>query len=314
MKKIFIDCDTGVDDSLAILFALLRPDIEVVGITTSAGNVSAKQGAENTLRILKLAGMEGRVPVCIGAEKPLVGECDGFPEFIHGKNGIGNVELPPSDQKPEAADACDFLYRAACRNEGELTLITLGRMTNIAMALRKYPDLYKKINSVVSMGGTIDAPGNVSPVVEADIGGDPEAADIVVQAPWNLTMVGLDVTLKTILRKADLKQAAAGSREECRNILSFLQQEMKWYMRGACMQNWMRDCCPLHDPLAMLVAVDPSIVSIQKRITRIECKGKYCRGMVVTDLREHPIAGRYVGHCMEVDSARALNTLFAVFQ
>lgn len=156
MKKIFIDCDTGVDDSLAILFALLRPDIEVVGITTSAGNVSAKQGAENTLRILKLAGMEGRVPVCIGAEKPLVGECDGFPEFIHGKNGIGNVELPPSDQKPEAADACDFLYRAACRNEGELTLITLGRMTNIAMALRKYPDLYKKINSVVSMGGTID--------------------------------------------------------------------------------------------------------------------------------------------------------------
>ena len=314
MKKIFIDCDTGVDDSLAILFALLRPDIEVVGITTSAGNVSAKQGAENTLRILKLAGMEGRVTVCIGAEKPLVGECDGFPEFIHGKNGIGNVELPPSDQKPEAADACDFLYRAACRNEGELTLITLGRMTNIAMALRKYPDLYKKINSVVSMGGTIDAPGNVSPVVEANIGGDPEAADIVVQAPWNLTMVGLDVTLKTILRKADLKQAAAGSREECRNILSFLQQEMKWYMRGACMQNWMRDCCPLHDPLAMLVAVDPSIVSIQKRITRIECKGKYCRGMVVTDLREHPITGRYVGHCMEVDSARALNTLFAVFQ
>jgi len=314
MKKIFIDCDTGVDDSMAILFALLRPDIEVVGITTSAGNVSAKQGAENTLRILKLAGAEGRVPVCIGAERPIVGECAEFPEFIHGKNGIGNVELPPADQKPEDMDVCDFLYQKACRYEGELTLITLGRMTNIALALRKYPDLYKKINSVVSMGGAIYAPGNISPVAEANIGGDPEAADLVVQAPWNLTMVGLDVTLKTILRKADLDQAVAGCREEYRKILAFLQQEMKWYMRGARMQNWMRDCCPLHDPLAMITAVDPSIMSIQKRITRIECKGEYCRGMVVTDLREHPITGRYVGHCMEVDAARALNTLFAVFQ
>lgn len=152
-------------------------------------------------------------PVCIGAERPIVGECAEFPEFIHGKNGIGNVELPPADQKP-----------------------------------------------------------------------------------------------------ADLDQAAAGCREEYRKILAFLQQEMKWYMRGARMQNWMRDCCPFHDPLAMIAAVDPSIMSIQKRITRIECKGEYCRGMVVTDLREHPITGRYVGHCMEADAARALNTLFAVFQ
>ena len=93
MMKICIDCDPGVDDSLAILFALCRPDIEIVGIT-SAGNVTAKQGAENTLRILKLAGMEGRIPVCIGAESPLEGECGEFPYFIHGKNGIGNVELP----------------------------------------------------------------------------------------------------------------------------------------------------------------------------------------------------------------------------
>ena len=89
--KMFIDCDPGVDDSLAILFALNRPDVEVVGISTSTGNVTAAQGAENAMRILKLAGMEGKIPVCVGAEKPLVGDVDGFPDFIHGKNGMGDA-------------------------------------------------------------------------------------------------------------------------------------------------------------------------------------------------------------------------------
>lgn len=312
--KICIDCDPGVDDSLAILFALSRPDIEVVGITTSIGNVTAKQGAENVLRILKLAGKEGKIPVCVGAEEPLERAEVEFPDFIHGKNGIGNVELPVSDQRPVEQDVCDFLYQKACKYDGELVLVTLGRMTNIANVLKRYPDFYKKISRVVSMGGTVSATGNVSPVVEANIGGDPEAADIVVQTPWNLTMVGLDVTLRTILRKEDIDQALAVCREECKGQLQFLQQEMVWYMQGARKQNWMRNCCPLHDPLAMIVAVDPSVVRTQKCITRIECKGTYCRGMVVTDLREYPIEGRYVEHCVQVDTERALNTLFAAFQ
>ena len=92
--KMFIDCDPGVDDSIAILFALNRPDVEVVGISTSVGNTTAAQGAENALRLIKLAGKEGQIPVCAGAEKPLVGEVDGFPDFIHGTNGTGEVELP----------------------------------------------------------------------------------------------------------------------------------------------------------------------------------------------------------------------------
>ena len=106
-------------------------------------------------------------------------------------------------------------------------------------------------------------------------------------------------------------QALVSCRKECKELLAFLQQEMKWYMQGAHRQNWMRECCPLHDPLAMVVAVDPALVSTQKRITRIECEGKYCRGMVVTDLREQPITGRYVEHCINVDSEKVLNTLFA---
>lgn len=312
MQKILIDCDTGVDDSIALLAALYHKNIEIVGISTGAGNVSAAQAAENTLCILKLAGKEGQIPVCVGAETAMDGTVEEFPVFIHGENGLGNVILPPSSQQPVSEDVRDFLYRLACEQE-DLILLTLGRFTNIANTLKKYPDFAKKIRRVVSMGGTVSAPGNVSPVAEANVAGDPEAADLVLQAPWQVTMVGLDVTLKTVLRKEDVKKAAAVCREECRPALAYMEQALTYYMDGARRQNWMQDCCPLHDPLAMLTVMDPSLVRTQKRITRVETKGIYTRGMVVTDLREYPMEGRYIEHCMEVDAQRALNYLFAVF-
>lgn len=313
-KKILIDCDPGVDDAIAILFALYRKDVEIVGITTGVGNVTAAQGAENALRILKLANAEDKVPVCVGAERTIAGETEEFPEFIHGKNGIGNVELPKSEQKTVAMDVCDFIYEKACQYEHDLELVLLGRMTNIANTIKKYPDFPKKIKQVVSMGGSVGTFGNVGPEVEANIGGDPEAADIVVQAAWDMTMVGLDVTLNTQLKMRDVEDACEYCREECRPALEFMKNELEYYMEGARKQNWMRGCCPLHDPLAMIVAVDPSVVFMQKRITRVECEGKYTRGKVVTDLREYPIEGQYVAHCLQVDSVRVLNELFAAFQ
>lgn len=312
MQKILIDCDTGVDDSIALLLALYHKDIEIVGISTGAGNVSAAQAAENTLRILKLAGKEGEIPVCVGAEVAMDGTMEEFPAFIHGKTGLGNAVLPPSAQQPVAEDVRDFLYRMACGQE-EVLLVTLGRFTNVANTLIKYPDFAGKIRRVVSMGGTVNAPGNVSPVAEANVAGDPEAADLVMQAPWQVMMVGLDVTLKTILHMEDVKKAAVACREECRPALAYMERALTYYMDGARRQNWMRDCCPLHDPLAMLTVMEPSLVRTQKRITRVETKGIYTRGMVVTDIREHPIEGRYVEHCVEVDAQRALNYLFAVF-
>ena len=313
MIKLLIDCDTGVDDSIALLFALHRKDVEVMGISTSIGNVTAAQAADNTMRVLKFAGKEGQVPVCVGAEKPMVGTCEDFPDFIHGKNGLGEIELPESSQKPVDMDVCDFLYEKACEADGEAVLVTLGRMTNIAHTLQKYPDFPAKIKRVVSMGGTVNGPGNVAPMVEANIGGDPEAADLVLMAPWQVTMVGLDVTLKTVMHMEDVKMARSYCREECRPVLDFMMQELQNYMKGARMQNWMLECCPLHDPLAMIVAVDPGVVLTQKRITRVETGGTYCRGMFVTDLREQPIEGRFVEHCMQVDERKALNELFAVF-
>ena len=133
MIKFLIDCDPGVDDSIALMYAFEKKDVEVVGIATSFGNVSAAQGADNALRLLKFCGKEGQIPVCVGAEEPLVGEHEEYPAFIHGKNGFGNINLEPSDQKPVDMDVCDFLYEKACEHEGELVLLTLGRLTNIAL-------------------------------------------------------------------------------------------------------------------------------------------------------------------------------------
>ena len=312
--KMFIDCDPGVDDSLAILFALNRPDVEVVGITTSTGNVTAAQGAENAMRILKLAGMEGKIPVCVGSEQPLFGEVEDFPDFIHGKNGMGDVELPPTAQKAVDMDVSDFMYQKACEYEGELVLISLGRMTNLANTLAKYPDYAKKIKRVVAMGGAVYSHGNVTPLVEANIGGDPEAADIAVMADWDMTMVGLDVTLKTHLTRCDVDKLLRCCFPEKKEMVSFISEELKYYMNGSRKQNYTMEYSPLHDPLAMVVAVDPSVVNTRKMVTRVECGGTWCRGKVVVDLREQPIEGRFVEHCLDVDSRRALNVLFAAFQ
>ncbi len=312
--KMFIDCDPGVDDSIALLFALYRTDVEIVGISTSVGNVSAAQGAENALRVLKLAGFEGRIPVCAGAEKPLFGECEDFPDFIHGKNGIGDCVLPETDQKPLDMDVSDFMYQKACEYEGQLVLVTLGRMTNVANTLEKYPDYAQKIKRVVSMGGAVYSHGNVSPVVEANIGGDPEAADIAVMADWDMTLVGLDVTLKTHLTRADVDKLLRCCNPEKKEAVSFISEALKYYMNGSRVQNYTMEYSPLHDPLAMVAAVDPSVVDTRKMVTRVECKGTYCRGKIVVDLREQPIEGRYVEHCLNVNSRKALNELFAAFQ
>lgn len=312
--KMFIDCDPGVDDSIAILFALCRPDVEVVGISTSMGNCSAAQGAENTLRLIRLAGKEGQIPVCVGAEKPLVGDCMEYPDFIHGANGTGNVSLPATSQKPVDMDVCDFMYEAACKYAGELVLVTLGRYTNVANTLKKYPDYASKIKRVVSMGGAVYSHGNVQPQVEANIGGDPEAADIAMQADWDLTLVGLDVTLKTHLTRADIDKLTRCCAPDKQEMVRFISDELWYYMNGSRTQNYTMEYSPLHDPLAMVVAVDPSVVNTRKMVTRIETGGTYCRGKVVVDLREQPIEGQFVNHCLEVNDRKALNVLFAAFQ
>jgi len=311
--KILIDADTGIDDSLAILHALKNPDMRVMGISTGCGNTTATQAAENTLRLIALAQPEYDVPVVVGAQQPLMRKWDGPVYHIHGDNGIGNAELAPSKQTLLNEEAEDFIYRIAKENSGELVLITLGRLTNIALTLRKYPDLVRHVKKLVMMGGTVYAPGNVGPNAEANVHGDPEAADEVFLSEIPITLVGLDVTMRTRLNAQHIAHLQQFCREDCRGIAEYLDTAMIFYRNFNRIQDGAVGDCPVHDPLAVLVAAYPDLVVTQKMKARVECSGDYSTGRIVVDQRLHGIEANYVEMCLEVDGVKAVGKLLSVF-
>lgn len=315
MKRIIIDADTGIDDSLAILYALCCPNFHVEGITTCFGNSDAEQSADNCLRLLRLSGCGYPVPVAVGANESLDGVFETAPAYIHGDNGIGNVILPESGEKPIKEAAWDFIIRKANEWEGELVLVTTGRLTNLAKALIKDPSLPKKLKQVVAMGGTICHPGNVGPRAEANIYGDPKAADLVFGAGFRFTLVGLDVTMKTFITDRELDQLFAYCREEYRPIAEYIQQALKFYFEFHRATLGMASSCVVHDPLAMLIAEDPSLGTFKMYRARVACGSGTDRGSIYVDQGFVPVLDREeIAVCMEVDSAKAVRRLFSVFQ
>ena len=273
MKTAF-DVDTGVDDSLALLYALNKPRFEIVGIATVTGNVEADLAAENTLKILDLAGAPD-IPVTVGALRPLGGRWEGRVSVIHGDNGLGNVTLPASSRKTTGKGVEEHYLELGERCQGELVLIALGPLTNIAT--------------------------------------DPEAADLVFQSGMDITAVGLDVTTKVRFKKSHMDWLDTHCKASCRAEVDYLKEAFKHYRYGNQVQNYCIDDSPLHDPLAVMCAAAPSLVHTQMRKARVECGGTYCRGMIVTDLREHPFQAEYIRFATAVDEERALGELLSAF-
>ncbi len=273
MKTAF-DVDTGVDDSLALLYALNKPRFEIVGIATVTGNVEADLAAENTLKILDLAGAP-EIPVTVGALAPLRGRWEGRVSVIHGDNGLGNVTLPASGRKTTGKGVEEHYLELGERCQGELVLIALGPLTNIAT--------------------------------------DPEAADLVFQSGMDITAVGLDVTTKVRFKKSHIDWLDTHCKASCRAEVDYLKEAFKHYRYGNQVQNYCIDDSPLHDPLAVMCAAAPSLVHTQMRKARVECGGTYCRGMIVTDLREHPFQAEYIRFATAVDEERALGELLSAF-
>lgn len=258
-RKMILDLDTGVDDALAIAYALADPEVDLIGIVSSYGNNLLDVCTENSLKLLELLGHTD-IPVFKGL--PHSCTTDHFDVMqvskdIHGDNGIGDVELPAPSRALEEQSGVDFYIEAAHKYGKDLIIIPTGPMTNLAAALKKDPEIADLIGNVTFMGGALTVEGNVTPVAEANINQDPKAADEVMKSNLPLTMVGLDVTLRTLLTKNETKQwreLGTASGKAFADITDF-------YIDAYYNLDIDKRGCALHDPLAVGVGIDPSFVS-----------------------------------------------------
>jgi inosine-uridine nucleoside N-ribohydrolase len=273
-RRVIIDTDPGIDDAMAILLALNSPELKVEALTVVAGNVEAWQGLENALKIASLAG---RCDLLIagGAQHPLNQKLI-TAQFWHGKNGLANVELPASKCKTDSRFGPDLIIELVHKYPHEITLIPVGPLTNIALAVSKDPSIVPLVKDVVIMGGSISG-GNVDGAAEANIYGDPEAASIVFNAGWIVTMIGSDVGERTIITRkylADL-QSLHGPESD------FVAKLADWYLTRSEKSGYQG--AAMYDPLAVATVIDPSLVTLKEMHVDVETKGAFTRGETVAN-------------------------------
>jgi len=268
-KPVIIDCDTGTDDAIAIIAALYSPELDVRAFTTVAGNVELEYTSRNTLNLVRDLGFDA--PVAVGAAQPIIRDTiihSG--DKTHGDTGLGSLTLPVTDAPFSEKNAVQTIYDEALACGGELELIPIGPLTNIAQAVMVHPDLKEMIKQITFMGGAMWG-GNLTTTAEFNIWADPEAAKVVLAAGIPLTMVGLDVTLKAALNRDDTDEIRAmGTRasEITADILEFMLERVS---KGG-------EDLLMHDALAVGVAINPALVTMNKYFVDCEIHGEYTSG------------------------------------
>jgi purine nucleosidase len=258
--RIVLDMDVGVDDALAIMYLAASPEAEIVALGSVHGNIDAEQAARNALLVLEACGLE-QVPVAIGARQPLARELV-LASHVHGADGLGETNLAPPRGKPSEETAAAMLLRLAHSYPGELDLLAVGPLTNLALALRENPLLLTRFRSTVIMGGAgIEAaPGAPLIGYDANVDHDPEAADIVFAAPGRRVMVGINVTIPTVLAGAELSRIAAAPTRHGQLAWQVLQFYLDVYEQRLGYRG-----CSVHDPLAAGILLDPTLITASVR-------------------------------------------------
>jgi purine nucleosidase len=299
-RKIIIDTDPGIDDAMAILMALRSPEVEVVGLTSVFGNTRVELTSQNALRILELEG-HGDIPVAPGAGAPLVKPLGSLGTVVHGQDGLGDAGLAAPHGRLLSTSAADFIIAQVLAHPGEISLAPLGPLTNLALALRREPRIAGLVREVVMMGGSLHAGGNVSPVAEANIANDPHAAQIVFSAGWALTMLGLDVTHRTVMTAEMLDELERAHTP----ATDFLTQILPVYRRFHHEIYGMGGAIHTHDPSVIAYLIDPSLYQTQSVPVYVETEGR-CAGQTVPDPRHQWIDSPQVNACLGVDAPRVL--------
>lgn len=279
-RPLYFDCDTGIDDSLALAYLLGSTTVDLVGIGTVSGNIDAAQAARNTLDLLHLAGRT-EIPVSVGQRDHLTGPFAGGPAHIHGHNGIGDIALDRSPAEPVTNTAAEMIIELALQHPGELDLLAVGPLTNLALALRLEPRLPSLVRRVVLMGGAAMVPGNISAVAEANIGNDPEAAAEVFDAAWPIVMAPLDVTLDHPLEDEHRQALLASDRPVAQALGAMLEV---YFAFNATIYGRPRSA--LHDPLAAALATEEITVALGPTVhVEVDATSGPGRGQTICDLR-----------------------------
>ncbi len=275
VQQLLIDTDTGVDDALAILYAFRSPRVRVEAITTVAGNVEVHQCTKNVETVLAVAGIRQRPVIAQGAHRPLRRNLVTAPE-VHGNDGLGNIHARwLRGGHPISTDAVGCIRHFSDLLGDRLTIVALGPLTNIARAWKRYPESLQKVRRIVSMGGAFGVPGNTGPVAEFNYFVDPDAADTVLNSGLPVTVVPLDVTEQVRITKRELDDLAKISNTR---TLSFVRRCTRPYMRYH-LETLGFEGGYLHDPMAMAVAIDPSLARYALARIRVETLGRLTRGM-----------------------------------
>jgi inosine-uridine nucleoside N-ribohydrolase len=266
---ILLDCDPGHDDAIALLLALASDEVELLGVSTVAGNQTLEKTTANAIRVLELAG-RGEIPVAAGADRPLVRE-PYVAAYVHGETGLDGPDLPPPQASPSEQHAVDFL---AERIAGT-TLVATGPLTNVALLLARHPEA--RPERIVLMGGAI-AEGNVTPAAEFNIWADPEAAARVFSSGLDVTMVGLDVTHKALVTAAHAERLRQTGR-----VGRVVAELLDFYGRFHS-EVYGFDGSPIHDAVAVAHVLDPTLLQLERLNVRIDCESELCRGRTVVDV------------------------------
>ena len=304
-KKIIIDTDPSIDDAMTLLFALAAPELAVVGLTTIFGNVETPLATRNALHLLEFAD-QSHIPVAQGAERPLHVTFHGPATFVHGTDGLGETHQAPPTTKPVAPSAAQFIVETIMGAPGEITLVPVGPLTNIALALMLEPRIVQNVAEVVIMGGAATVNGNVNPAAEANMYNDPHAADLVFTAGWPITMVGLDVTTKVLMAEPYLAALCAPGRKTGAYIYDIVRFYLQFHQH-----THQIYAAHTHDPSAIAYLIDPTLFHTAKGAIRVTTEG-IARGHTLMDRRGHwSRPNEWSTHlpvnvCLDVDAERLL--------
>ena len=298
-KRVIIDADPGIDDMAAILMALASDKLQVEAITTVHGNASVEKCTLNTLRILSAAG-RADIPVYQGVGRTLTYHEPTYAPHIHGNDGIGDIDLPLPAIMAQERHAVPELIDRVMASPGELTIMAIGRQTNVALALSIEPRFAESVAEIVVMGGSLFQPGNVTPLATANIAGDPEAADAVYRSGARVTQVGLDVCNSVEVSGAQQQRVWDAATPATRMLEAATRFINRAYQSDNRLHN--PDGVQYSDLSPMAYAIAPELFGLREMHVRVETQGEFARGQTVADLRKNSTAEPNVSVAMEVDA------------